>query len=226
MLIDNVRLVREKVAAACAAAGRTNDVRILAAVKTIPPERILELKDCGIDLIGENRVQELVEKYLALKNRFEMHFIGALQTNKVSKVLDKVTLVHSLDRPALADELDRRARLSGTRAAALVEVNIGGEPTKSGVREADFFRLVEYAGQKEHLDIRGVMSVLPVGAPEELYERVRTLYERLQAQCPGADTLSMGMSGDYETAVKHGANLIRIGTALFGKRTYEVENNV
>ena len=118
------------------------------------------------------------------------------------------------------------ARLSGTRAAALVEVNIGGEPTKSGVREADFFRLVEYAGQKEHLDIRGVMSVLPVGAPEELYERVRTLYERLQAQCPGADTLSMGMSGDYETAVKHGANLIRIGTALFGKRTYEVENNV
>ena len=87
-------------------------------------------------------------------------------------------------------------------------------------------RLAEYAGQKEHLDIRGVMSVLPVGAPEELYERVRTLYERLQAQCPGADTLSMGMSGDYETAVKHGANLIRIGTALFGKRTYEVENNV
>lgn len=226
MLIDNVRLVREKVAAACAAAGRTNDVRILAAVKTVPPARILELKDCGIDLIGENRVQELTEKYPALKNRFEMHFIGALQTNKVGKVLDKVTLVHSLDRPALADELDRRARLLGIRARALVEVNIGGEPTKSGVREEDFFRLVEYAGQKEHLDICGVMSVLPVGAPEELYERVRLLYERLQAQCPGADILSMGMSGDYETAVKHGANLIRIGTALFGKRTYEVENNV
>ncbi len=226
MLADNVCKIREKVERACASTGRQDEVRILAAVKTVPPEKIIGLRECGIDLIGENRVQELVEKYPALKGKFEMHFIGALQTNKVSKVLDKVTLIHSLDRASLADEIDRHARAAGKRAGVLIEINAGGELSKSGVSPDGFMGFAEYALSKQNLSVRGVMSVLPIGAPEGMYENVRELYEKLRSVCPQADILSMGMSGDFETAVKHGSNLIRIGSALFGKRIYEVEKNV
>lgn len=221
MLAENVKAVREKVDAACRAAGRTNDVRILAAVKTVPPERILELKLCGIDTIGENRVSEFVEKYPALADQFDIHFIGGLQTNKVGKVVGRASLIQSVDRPSLVDELDKKSAQLGIRSNILLEVNIGREASKSGVLPERFDELAAYALAKPALQVKGVMSVLPIGAPDELYAQVRALYARLQGLTDGVDTLSMGMSGDYERAIRHGSNLIRIGSALFGKRIYQ-----
>ena len=226
MLAENIKTVREKVEAACRAVGRTNDVRILAAVKTVPPERILELKRYGIDTIGENRVSEFTEKYPALAGQFDMHFIGALQTNKVGKIVGRVSLIHSVDRPSLVDELDRKSAQLGICTNILLEVNVGREASKSGVFPEQFDALAAYALTKPALRLKGVMSVLPIAAPDELYGQVRSLYKRLQTLTDGIDTLSMGMSGDYETAIRHGANLIRIGSALFGKRVYEVQKNV
>lgn len=213
--INNLFARIEQVKRSC---GITRDVTVVAATKTVPPERINELPQYGITIAGENRVQELLEKYDRVHG-IEWHFIGVLQTNKVKYIVDKVSLIHSVDREALADEIDRQAAKRGLTANVLVEINIGGEESKSGVSKHTAKALIDYVASKPNLRLRGVMSVLPVGAPDEMYVELSG-YGSYANEKYGADVISAGMSGDYEKAIRFGANMIRPGSAIFGKRNY------
>ena len=213
--INNLFARIEQVKRSC---GITRDVTVVAATKTVPPERINELPQYGITIAGENRVQELLEKYDSVHG-IECHFIGALQTNKVKYIVDKVSLIHSVDREALADEIDRQAAKRGLTTNVLVEINIGGEESKSGVSKHTAKALIDYVASKPNLRLRGVMSVLPVGAPDEMYVELSG-YGSYANEKYGADVISAGMSGDYEKAIRFGANMIRPGSAIFGKRNY------
>ncbi len=194
-------------------------VKIVAATKTRSAEEINELPSLGITAVGENRVQELLQKYDELRIP-EIHFIGALQTNKVKYIVDKVSMIESVDRAELAAEIEKRCAAAGRVMDVLIEVNVGGEESKSGCAPGDLDGLASLIAGMKHLRIRGLMSVLPVDADESLYLKMRDLFTELKKKYDTAEFLSMGMSDDYETALKCGANLIRPGTALFGKRNY------
>ena len=217
MLKEKIEAVNESISSLCLREGiDRNAVKILAATKTVSAERINLLPGFGITLAGENRVQEYVDKKNFVHG-LTLHFIGALQTNKAKHIVGNVELIHSVDRTSLVDEIERLSRQKGLVSDVLLEVNVGGEESKSGISPAGLDGLYDYCAGKAHIRVRGLMSVLPVGAPEELYERLYSLYSRKKA---GAfDTLSAGMSGDYLTAIKHGANLVRLGSIIFGKRS-------
>ncbi len=193
------------------------DVKIVAATKTRTAEEINELKKFGITTMGENRVQELLGKYDGL-DMPEIHFIGALQTNKVKYIVDKVCMIQSVDRPELATEIEKRCAAIGKVMDVLIEVNYGGEESKSGCAAGDMSDLAEFIAGLPHLRLCGLMSVLPIGAPIEMYDGMKKLYDALAEKYDTVEYLSMGMSNDYETAIAHGANMIRPGTALFGER--------
>lgn len=213
-----VKRILDSVADACARCGRdVRDVTVLAAVKTVPPERILELSGSGIDTIAENRVQEFVDKYPLLEGKFKQHFIGSLQTNKVKYLLGKVELIHSVDRIDLLREIEKRSAKAGFITDVLLEVNGGREPTKSGVYPEGVDVLGEAAADMPHVRVKGLMCVLPIGAPEALYAEMQELHADFNARY-SAPILSMGMSNDYPTAIRYGATIIRLGRALFGER--------
>ncbi len=221
-LKSNIEKVENNISAALVGTGRTlSDVKIIAATKTIDCERIRSLPSFGISVAGENKVQELIDKY-DLCGKLEWHFIGNLQTNKVKYMIDKVSLIHSLDRTSLADEIDKQAAKIGKVCNALIEVNIGKEESKGGVSEENLGELVEYVLGKKNIKLKGLMAVLPIGADEKLYLKMKELYDGLKQKLGREiDTLSMGMSGDYETAVRAGANMVRLGSVLFGNRIYK-----
>lgn len=221
-LKSNIEKVENNISAALVGTGRTlSDVKIIAATKTIDCERIRSLPSFGISVAGENKVQELIDKY-DLCGKLEWHFIGNLQTNKVKYIIDKVSLIHSLDRTSLADEIDKQAAKIGKVCNALIEVNIGKEESKGGVSEENLGELVEYVLGKKNIKLKGLMAVLPIGADEKLYLKMKELYDGLKQKLGSEiDTLSMGMSGDYETAVRAGANMVRLGSVLFGNRIYK-----
>ncbi len=198
--------------------GLTQEVTVVAATKMVDAERINLLPSHGITIAGENRVQELLEKYDKVKG-LEWHLIGSLQTNKVKYIIDKVKLIHSVDRKSLADEIEKQAKKHGITMDVLVEINVGGEESKSGVSPNEAKELMEYVNSLESVNLRGVMSVLPINAPDELYAKMKE-FSSYANEKYAAPVLSMGMSGDYEKAVKHGSNMIRIGSAVFGKRIY------
>ncbi len=220
-LKSNVEKVRENITKALAGTGRSlDDIKIVAATKTVECERINLLPSLGISVAGENKVQELLDKYERC-NGVEWHFIGNLQTNKVKYIIDKVSLIHSLDRVSLADEIDRQAAKAKKTVDALIEVNIGREVSKGGVLEEDLLGLEDHVLSKKNIRLKGLMAVLPIGADESLYARMKELYDGLRQRVgEQIDTLSMGMSGDYEIAVRAGANMIRLGSVLFGNRVY------
>lgn len=199
--------------------------RILPVTKTQPVESILALKAAGVTEIGENRVQEIIEKYPRVAEEFSVHLIGRLQTNKIKYIIGRVCMVQSLDREALAQALDTRARAAGAVMPVLMEINIGGEAQKAGIapEEAEAFarRLAAMPG----LSVRGLMAVMPLAADAErlrpLFARMRGLFEDLRAlSIPGVrmEELSMGMSGDWRVAAEEGATCLRIGSAIFGPR--------
>ena len=200
-------------------ANADHTVKIVAATKTRSAEEINALAAYGITAMGENRVQELLSKYDELKMD-EIHFIGALQTNKVKYIVDKVCMIQSVDREELAAEIEKRCAAINKIMDVLVEVNVGGEESKSGCTESGLFPLLEKVSAMPHLRIKGLMSVLPINAETSLYDRMKTLFDKVRAAYPTAEYLSVGMSGDYETAVAHGANMIRPGSLLFGERIY------
>jgi pyridoxal phosphate enzyme (YggS family) len=218
VLRGNIRRIREEIA--LLAPGR--HVTLLGATKTVPPEIInFAACECGLTDIGENRVQELVDKYPLLDKRINIHFIGRLQRNKVKYLIGKVCLIHSIDSDDLAKEIDKRSRAAGVCTDILVEINAGGEESKGGI---DPFRTEEFLGslsQYENIRVRGLMTMAPVCADPEDYrqyfELTKTLYDRYFGK-PG-DILSMGMSDSYRQALLCGSNLIRVGSAIFGKRT-------
>ncbi len=204
--------------------GITREITVVAATKQVEPERINLLPSYGISIAGENRVQELLRKYDAVSG-LRWHFIGALQTNKVKYIVDKVDMIHSVDRRELVDEIDKRAAKIGKVIDVLVEVNAGGEASKSGVSVDQAQLLADYAASKSNVRLRGVMGVFPIGAPEALYDSLYEIYEKINESHATADVLSAGMSGDYLKAIAHGATLVRIGSAIFGKRKYTEAND-
>ncbi len=224
-LKDRFKSVRDKIN--IASGGR--EVTLLAATKTVSAETVnLAIKEEGLRYIGENKVQELVEKYPHIdREGVEIHFIGGLQTNKVKQIIDKVDMIESLDSLRLAREIDKRAAAIGKIMPVLVEINIGREPEKGGIMPEDTESFIREAVQYKNIKIQGLMTMAPAKITEAEYERyfteVREIYEKIKAlNIEGADMkiLSMGMSESYEAAARCGASLVRVGSALFGKRVY------
>lgn len=218
--------VREKIKKA---AGE-REVKLLAATKTVSAEKINYAVDhLGLDCIGENRVQELLEKYDALhKDNLRIDFIGSLQTNKVKYIIDKVDMIHSVDSLKLAQEIDRRAEKIGRVMDVLVEVNIGREASKGGVLPEDLPALLDALDSLEHISVCGMMVIPPKieagDAPEkyftESFQIFLDIFRKKYHNRERTPILSMGMSDSYEIAVENGSDLVRIGSALFGKRNY------
>lgn len=226
-IMENLLRVRANVAGAAARAGLDPQrVKLLAVTKTIPVEVIQESLDLGVDALGENRVQEMLAKQPLLPPQIEWHLIGTLQTNKIKSILGRVYLIHSLDRWALAEELSRRSAEAGLVSRVLVQVNISGEETKSGLFPDELAEFISDAACLPGLQIKGLMTMAPyVNNPEAVrpvFKELRLMSESIGRKLPMAqmDYLSMGMSNDYTVAVEEGANIIRVGTAIFGSRSY------
>ena len=202
--------------------------RLLAATKTINPEIINFAIDCGVDLIGENRVNELLEKYEFIdRNKTEIHFIGALQTNKVKYIIDKVDLIHSVDRESLALEIERQAAKQGIIMPILAEINIGGEESKSGIQPEKIYEFCDFLTSLPHLKLRGLMAIPPKCEKSEnnreYFCKMRKIFIDISSKNVDnsiMEVLSMGMSNDYLTAVECGSNLVRVGSGIFGERFY------
>jgi pyridoxal phosphate enzyme (YggS family) len=226
-IAEHVQLVLSKIRSAADKVGRPpGSIRLVAATKTVTVDRIREGIDGGLSILGENRVQEAVPKIAALTQApVRWHFIGQLQRRKVRSVIGLFDLIHSVDSLELAQEIERRAGEAGRCQDILLEVNIGGEPTKAGFRPDDFVRLVSTMPVFSHVRIKGLMAIPPPAADAELarpyFRKLRGMAARIAALgIPSVmmDELSMGMSNDYEVAVEEGATLVRVGTAIFGAR--------
>ena len=200
------------------------NVCIVAATKTVPYDLMTALLDAGIDVVGENRVNEFQDKYVA-GDGFTRHFIGTLQSNKAKHVVGRAALIHSLDRLTLAREIDRLAGINGTVQDVLVEVNVGMEQSKGGVYLSDVENFICELDQFTNISVKGLMGVFPIldhVQTDELHARLADKFFELKAKnSANMQYLSAGMSGDYLTAVKRGANMVRLGTAIFGKREYK-----
>lgn len=222
-VIENYKNAMSRLETALEESGRSmKDVLVIGASKTMPLERILFVRDnTDVNIFGENRVQELLEKYTP---DVRWHFIGQLQTNKVKYIVDKVELIHSVDRLSLLQEIDRQAKKHGKVQDILIEVNIGGEEKKGGVAPEEVIDFAKEVDKYSSVRLKGLMSVLPNVEKEALnafYLQLSKLYDTLkQTRLDNADIryLSAGMSNDYDVAVKYGANIVRLGRALFGER--------
>lgn len=204
-----------------------DDVLLVAVTKLHSTDEINEAIDCGITDIGENKVQEIMDKYDRVKP-VRWHLIGHLQTNKVKYIIDKVAMIHSVDSLHLAQEIDKRAAQHGLTMDILIQVNSAEEESKFGIKTEETGQLIqEILDQCPHIRIRGLMCIAPFEEnPDDAriyFAEVKKLYEQYgKVQHPHLDFcyLSMGMSGDFEVAIEEGSNLIRVGTAIFGQRDY------
>lgn len=190
-------------------------------------DRISEAIEEGIEDIGENRTKELVDKHNVLGNKVNFHMIGHLQTNKVKDIIGKTVLIHSLDRIALAEELDKRSKKNNLITDVLIQVNIAEEESKFGLKTGEVLPFIEDIMKFENIRVRGLMTIAPYTDDKILLRKVfRTLYnlrediKNRKYEGIYMDYLSMGMSNDYEIAIEEGSNMVRIGTAIFGKRNY------
>ena len=223
----NLREIRQRLAEAARAAGRApEEVRLMAVTKTVPPELVNVAWEEGVRLFGENRAQELLEKAETYAFGPEhIHFIGTLQTNKVRQIVDKVCCIQSVNSLHLAQEIQKRAQAAGITLDVLVEINIGGEQSKTGADYGQVMELMEKIAGFSALRVKGLMCIPPFGKnsleTEGFFDQMYKIFVDIKAQKIdniSMETLSMGMTGDYELAVRHGANLVRVGTGIFGKR--------
>ena len=199
------------------------DVSIMAVTKTVPYEKVNFAIENGITLLGENRVQEYLSKKDFYDKRAQVHFIGHLQTNKVKYIADNISLIQSVDSLKLATEIDKQALKASRVMDILIEINIGDEASKSGIDSSQLFELVSQISELDNVRVKGLMAIPPIRAGEDVFEKMNELFcltKEKGFDKVSMDILSMGMSGDYEMAIKHGSNLIRIGTKLFGARNY------
>lgn len=226
---ENVAGIRERVARAAEKSGRRlEDINIVAVTKTVGLDRIERVLEEGILNLGENRVQELLEKYDNIKRECRWHLIGHLQTNKVKYIVDKVAMIHSLDRLELAEEIQNRAQKAGRSIDVLVQVNVSGEESKFGIDSGQTLELVKKLSLLKNIKVKGLMTIAPF---DENPENIRYVFRGLhkifidiqQENIDNIDMayLSMGMSNDFETAIEEGANMVRIGTSIFGNRQYK-----
>ena len=227
MVRENLEKVRKAVEASEKRSHREGKVTLIAVSKTKPAQMIREAYDAGQRDFGENRVQEIVDKYPDLPKDIKWHLIGHLQTNKVKYIIDKVTMIHSVDSLKLAEEISRQAVKAATCMDILIEVNVAEEESKFGVSVADTIELVRKISTLPGIRIRGLMTVAPfVSDPEEnraVFSTLRQLSVDIDSKNIDnvvMDCLSMGMSGDYEVAIEEGATFVRVGTSIFGDRQY------
>lgn len=217
ILFDNLEKVRDEVAK------YDRNIRLVAACKMQSKDTIDEFMSVAPDFVlGENRVQEFVERYDV---KYVWHIIGQLQTNKVKYVVGKVDLIHSLDRADLAKEIEKQASKRGIVQKCLVEINMGAEITKGGVRPAETLDFIQSMKDYPHIEIKGVMSVLPNLDDKvrlaNLYDELQRIYEdakSIRQEGVNVEILSAGMSNDYKIALEHGSNMLRLGRILFGER--------
>ncbi len=224
---ENIRRVRDVIEDAAVKTGRNpSEVRLMAVTKTVEDDRILEAIEAGVDIIGENYVQEGKRKVEKLGRRgVEWHLIGYLQSNKAKYAVRIFDMIHSVDRSSLAQEIDRRAGMAGSAAKILVEVNLSGETTKGGVKKDEALALIREIAKLENLSVCGLMTMPPwFDAPEQArpyFAALRELRDRVVAEKIGnvlMEELSMGMTGDYRVAVEEGATIVRVGRGIFGER--------
>ena len=229
-IAERYKEIRQRKDAAAVRCGRNpEDITVMAVTKTHTADEINQVIEAGATDIGENRVQELLEKYESVKP-VRWHLIGHLQTNKVKNIIDKVVMIHSVDSMRLAREIDKRSAAAGITMDVLIEINSAMEDTKSGIAAEDLRELVtEIAAECNNIRVRGIMCIPPMAAePEDarpyfreaakLFEEMKEWQLPQERFCP--DTLSMGMSGDFEVAVEEGSTIVRVGSSIFGPRNY------
>lgn len=222
-LAASLREVRERIALACASAGRPAEaVTLVAVTKTYPASDVLLLAGLGVTEVGENRDQEAAPKAAAVRAagaRLRWHYIGRLQRNKARSVAGYADVVESADSERLVAALDQASTNRATPLDVLVQVSIDGDPERGGAAGDDLWRTADAVASSEGLRLGGLMAVAPLGwEPDRAFARLAELSARLVASHPGATTLSAGMSGDLEAAIRHGATHVRIGTSLLGMR--------
>ena len=226
---ENIGIIRENIRAAALRSGRDEkDIILVGASKMNDSAACRAAIAAGIDALGENRVQEMTQKLS--EGAYEgapLHFIGHLQRNKVRQVVGKVALIHSVGSLSLLDEINKQAEKLGIRQDILLEVNIGGEESKSGFAPAELFEAARYASTLQNVCVKGLMTIPPVQTAEHgnlpYFEEVHRLYVDISAKLyhNGFVYLSMGMSDDYEDAIAAGATMVRVGSAIFGARHYQ-----
>ena len=226
---ENLKAVRENIAEAAIRSGRKpEEIKLMAVTKTVEPEYINYAISQGIDLIGENKVQEFMFKkeFLNLEN-CEAHLIGHLQTNKVKKIVGEVSMIQSLDSLHLAEEISNRSKALGIVTDVLIEVNIGGEDCKTGLEMSKLEELIYAAAEMPGIKVKGLMTVPPFSEDSEqargFFKNMYKLFIDMRSKKIdniSMDILSMGMSGDYCQAVEEGSTLVRVGSAIFGNRRY------
>lgn len=230
MIKDNLDYVQGNIKQACRMTGRAADeVTLIAVSKTKPVSMLMEAYECGCRHFGENKVQELVSKYEVMPRDIHWHMIGHLQRNKVKYIIDKVSLIHSVDSMRLAEEISREASKRKIEVSVLIEVNAAGEESKFGVSVRDTLPLVRDIAVLPGIHIKGLMTIAPyVENSEEnrpYFEIIKQLavdISRKNIDNVSMNVLSMGMTGDYVTAVEEGSTLVRVGTGIFGERQYAV----
>lgn len=223
---DNVNEVRENMAKAALRVGRNpEDITLCAVSKYIEVPKIKEALEAGVTILGENKVQELVDKLPQFSEDVNFHMIGQLQTNKVKYIIDKVKLIHSLDRKSLLKTLDKEAKKKNIISDTLIQVNLTSDPNRGGVSIEELPEFVEEVGKYSSVRVRGLMCVAQNVDDENIiredFRRMRLEFERLKLyniSNVSGEILSMGMSHDYEIAIEEGATLVRVGTRIFGKR--------
>lgn len=230
MIEKNLRQVEDNIRAACARSKRKpEDVTLIAVSKTKPAEMIETLFAAGKREFGENKAQELKEKYECLPDGIEWHFIGHLQTNKVKYVVGRAAWIHSIDSLHLAEAVSRECAKKGCDISILVEVNVAGEDSKFGIKPEETENLIREIAKLPHIHVRGLMTIAPfVENPEENRWIFRNLHKlSVDISSKNIDNidmnvLSMGMTNDYEVAVEEGATHVRVGTGIFGERNYAI----
>ena len=228
MLSENLAAVEERVYEACRRAGRDrSEVTLIAVSKTHPVSDIREIMACGVKDFGENKVQEMTGKIEEIPEPLNWHLIGHLQRNKVKYIVDKACLIHSVDSLRLAQEIEKEAEKKDVQSDILIEINIGGEETKSGIAKGEAVQLICDIAPLERVHIKGLMAIVPpVDDPEDArgyFKEMKAIFEEVKAmEIPGVEMkeLSMGMTGDFEVAIEEGATMVRVGTAIFGARSY------
>lgn len=230
MLAENLAQVQKKIADACEKAGRDpGEVTLVAVSKTKPVEMLKEAYDAGARVFGENKVQEILDKYDRLPGDIQWHMIGHLQRNKVKYIVDKAAMIHSVDSLRLAQTIEQEAAKKNVCVPILLEVNVAQEESKFGLKMEEVIPLLEEICTYSHIQVQGLMTIAPfVEDPEENREVFRKL-KKLSVDIAGKNinnitmsVLSMGMTGDYEVAVQEGATMVRVGTGIFGARNYAV----
>ena len=227
---ENIAEVKERIAKACEKAGRDpSEVTLIAVSKTMPVEDLLKARELGMTHFGENKVQEIVEKYDQIPKDQTWHMIGHLQRNKVKYIIDKVAMIHSVDSLRLAETISKEAAKKDVVMPVLIEVNVAGEESKFGVSPEDVKPLVKEISVLPNIRVEGLMTIAPfVENGEENRPVFRSLREisvdiaRENIDNVSMNELSMGMTVDYDVAVEEGATMVRVGTAIFGKRNYSI----